>query len=361
MRLRISLRSVAKTISTSTSTSPSQPLAISAKILADFIDTHSGSLAALTGAGVSTDSAIPDYRGQHGTYTLNPDYQPIFYQAFRDSDQARHRYWARSFLGFPPILTTQPNPTHFALAALQGDQDNIHSTRHLSSLITQNVDGLHQKAGARDVIELHGSLHLVRCMKCGHEEDRGVFQETLAELNPDWQELLVSQSASKLYTRMNADGDVDLKTPEEQRREEEQHADRDVRKRAPLDYHTFQYPTCSCCGTGQYKPKVVFFGENIPQQTKDASTQAVLESSGLLVMGTSLATYSAFRLVKLAKETGIPIAMVNIGPSRADELADVRVDGNSSLLMKEVARELGIGEVKGEIRTRIRVMNVVGS
>lgn len=360
MRLRISLRSVAKTISTTTSSSlpSSQPLAISAKSLADFIDTHSGSLVALTGAGVSTDSAIPDYRGQHGTYTLNPDYQPIFYQAFRDSDQARQRYWARSFLGFPPILTTQPNPTHFALAALQGGLD---SPRYLKSLITQNVDGLHQKAGARDVIELHGSLHLVRCMHCGHEEDRGMFQETLAALNPDWQELLVNQSASKLYTRMNADGDVDLKTPEEQWREGEQHTDQVVKKRALLDYLTFQFPSCPCCGTGHYKPKVVFFGENIPQETKEASTQAVLESRGLLVMGTSLATYSAFRLVKLAKDSGIPIAMVNLGPSRADELADVRVDGNSSLLMKEVARELGIGEVKGEIRTRTRVMNVVGS
>ncbi|KAI1310558.1 NAD-dependent protein lipoamidase sirtuin-4 [Mortierella claussenii] len=365
MRLRISLRSVAKALSTATSTAqPNRPpFHIAVSELASFLTTNQPNIAVLTGAGVSTDSAIPDYRGESGTYTLNPDYKPVFYQDFVASDEAKHRYWARSFLGFPPIMTTQPNPTHYALTALQApslssplqefqQQQPQHKKRsgYLGTLITQNVDGLHQKAGSTDVVELHGSLHRVKCISCGHEEDRSDFQQVLADLNPDWNALLQNQTASHLYSRMNADGDVELLSPDQQ-----------THTKKILDYHHFCYPTCSCCGSGHYKPSVVFFGENVPLEIKDRSTQAVLESDGLLVIGSSLATFSAFRLVKLAKDAGIPIAMINLGQSRGDTLADLRYDESSTPMLKAVALELGLGEIPGEVKRRKRTLNVVGS
>ncbi|KAF9169813.1 NAD-dependent protein lipoamidase sirtuin-4 [Mortierella sp. AD010] len=350
MRLRISLSSVSKALSTSTTKPPPKPpFSIAVNELASFLRDGRPNITVLTGAGVSTDSAIPDYRGENGTYTLNPDYKPIFYQAFVASDEARHRYWARSFLGFPPVMTTQPNPTHYALALLQSsslsslspsnpsrqvqdqyqnlnqgqdndpvqvqsqpqpqnqdqDQDSnrAQSGRYIHTLITQNVDGLHQKAGSKNVIELHGTLHRVKCMSCGHEEDRSEFQKVLADMNPEWNELLQGQSASNLYTRMNADGDVELKSPEQQQARPNNKL---------LDYRTFQYPKCSCCGSGDYKPSVVFFGENVPPGIKESTTQAILEADALLVVGTSLTTFSAFRLVKLAKDVGVPIAMINL-------------------------------------------------
>ncbi|KAH7050772.1 DHS-like NAD/FAD-binding domain-containing protein [Linnemannia elongata] len=370
MKLRISLRSVSKSLSTTSDAITRIPLTTASKELASFLRDGHSNITVLTGAGVSTDSAIPDYRGENGTYTLNPDYKPVFFQAFVASEEARHRYWARSFLGFPPIMTTQPNPTHYALAALQlpttvqgpsldpknkGNQE-LSKSGYIKNFITQNVDGLHQKAGARNVIELHGTLHSVKCMTCGHEEDRSDFQQVLADLNPEWNDLLQSQSTSRLYTRMNADGDVELNTPEQQQHHQ-QHSSKDK----VLDYRNFQYPTCSCCGTGHYKPSVVFFGENIPPATKESSSQAILESNGLLVIGTSLATFSAFRLVQLAKDTGIPIAMINLGQSRGDTLANLRYDENSSWLLKAVAEELGLGEIPGVIKRRKQVMNVVGS
>ncbi|KAF9146884.1 NAD-dependent protein lipoamidase sirtuin-4 [Mortierella sp. GBA39] len=372
MKLRISLQSVSKALSSTSDATARIPLTTASKELASFLRDGHSNITVLTGAGVSTDSAIPDYRGENGTYTLNPDYKPVFYQAFVASEEARHRYWARSFLGFPPIMTTQPNPTHYALAALQSpaavqgpclDPNNKSNQESLKSgyirnFITQNVDGLHQKAGARNVVELHGTLHSVKCMTCGSKEDRSDFQQVLADLNPEWNDLLQSQSTSRLYSRMNADGDVELKTPEQQQHDQ-QHQPSSKDKR--LDYRTFQYPTCSCCGTGQYKPNVVFFGENIPSATKEFSSRAILESDGLLVIGSSLATFSAFRLVQLAKDTGIPIAMINLGQSRGDALANLRYDENSSLLLKAVAQELSLGEIPGVIRKRKQVMNVVGS
>ncbi|KAG0006870.1 NAD-dependent protein lipoamidase sirtuin-4 [Modicella reniformis] len=367
MRLRISLPSFSKALSTVPSKRTPFPTAV--QELTSFLRDGRPNITILTGAGVSTDSAIPDYRGENGTYTLNPDYKPVFYQAFVRSDDARHRYWARSFLGFPPVMTTQPNPTHYALAALQAqqtssthqpgqDQDHTHKDHlgYVRTLITQNVDGLHQKAGTKDIIELHGTLHRVKCMSCGHERDRSEFQQILADLNPNWNEMIQSNTTSSLYSRMNADGDVELNTAGQQ----DLHS-KNLRQRI-LDYHTFQYPTCSNCGSGHYKPSVVFFGENVPKAVKERSMQTVLEADGLLVVGTSLATYSAFRLVKLAKDAGIPIALINLGYSRGDALADLRYDESSTHLLKAVANELGLGEIPGLVKKHFQhTLNVIGS
>lgn len=264
-------------------------------------------------------------------------------------------------------MTTQPNPTHYALAALQAhsesqtpsgqNQDHTHRDQfgYIQTLITQNVDGLHQKAGTKNIIELHGTLHWVKCLSCGHERDRSEFQQVLADLNPDWNELIQSNNATSLYSRMNADGDVELNAPGQKIPSSSNPNQR------TLDYSTFQYPTCSSCGTGHYKPSVVLFGENVPVMVKERSMQAVLEADGLLVIGTSLATYSAFRLVKLAKDAGIPIAIVNLGHSRGDTLADLRYDESSTQLLKAVTNELGLGEIPGVIKHRERTLNVVGS
>ncbi|KAG0370397.1 DHS-like NAD/FAD-binding domain-containing protein [Gamsiella multidivaricata] len=381
MRLRISLQSVSKALSTASTGQARAPFPIAVQELASFLRDNSPNIAVLTGAGVSTDSAIPDYRGQNGTYTLNPDYKPVFYQAFVASDEARHRYWARSFLGFPPVLTTDPNPTHYALAAFQSPSQaqlqslasstasssplldssptqgpaSPQSNSYIRTLITQNVDGLHQKAGTKDVIELHGSLYRVKCMACGHEKDRAEFQRILADLNPDWNDLIQSQTATNLYARMNADGDVEINTPDQQKLLSSYSSSH------KLDYRTFQYPTCSCCRTGDYKPSVVFFGENVPADVRNRSLQTIQGANGLLVIGSSLATFSAYRLVKLAKDTGIPIAMINLGQSRGDSLADLRYDESSTQLLKAVAHELGLGEIQGAIKRRKRTLNVVGS
>ncbi|ORZ14946.1 DHS-like NAD/FAD-binding domain-containing protein [Lobosporangium transversale] len=355
MRVRISSRSVATSIRSSVSSNVNKAFSpVAVQELTSFFRDHGPNITVLTGAGVSTDSAIPDYRGENGTYTLNPDYKPIFYQAFVASNEARHRYWARSFFGFPPIMTTQPNPTHFALTALQ------QPTRgYIRTLITQNVDGLHQKAGTTDVVELHGSLHRVQCMSCEHEQDRSEFQKILADMNPEWDALLQSQTSSSLYSRMNADGDVELLTPEQQQQQQQQQHQQTRNKL--LDYRSFRYPTCSHCGSGHYKPNVVFFGENVPVRVKEHTYQAILESDGLLIIGSSLATYSAFRLVKLAKDTGLPIAIINLGPSRGDPLASLRYDVPSTPLLRAVADQLGLGPIPGEIKHRKRSLNVVGS
>ncbi|KAG0047454.1 NAD-dependent protein lipoamidase sirtuin-4 [Gryganskiella cystojenkinii] len=384
MRLRISLRSVAKSLSTTTLHARPSQSTDPVRDLVDFFRQGRPNITLLTGAGVSTDSNVPDYRGPTGTYTLNPGYQPIFYQNFVNSDESRRRYWARSFLGVLNMMQTSPNPTHYACSALQspavpptcapvpgpsisgsvsvlvpGSVNSLSADQkpYVGTLITQNVDGLHQKAGAKDVIELHGTLHRVKCLNCGHEEDRSDFQETLAALNPEWDLMVKSQSSSTLYSRMNADGDVELKTVEQQAKEKEQ----TKASFATLDYRSFQYPSCPCCGTGIYKPSVVFFGENIPTMTKERASEAVLGSNGLLVIGTSLATYSAFRLVKLAKEAGVPVAMVNLGRSRGDDLADIVCDGGSSEIMVGVATALGLGPIAGKVKKYQPKMNVIGS
>ncbi|KAF9975175.1 NAD-dependent protein lipoamidase sirtuin-4 [Actinomortierella ambigua] len=387
MRMRLSLRSLTNLVDQHHSRSTHIPFPAAVQQLADFIRDADGRLAVLTGAGVSTDSNIPDYRGPQGTYTLNPEYQPVFYQAFRDSATARHRYWARSFLGFPPVVRAQPNPTHYGIAALQTGivtlQDGTTKAavpqatnspslpppptptrghaRYVHSVITQNVDGLHQKAGTHDVIELHGSLHWVHCMSCGNKEDRAEFQHILAGLNPEWDHLAKELSAGQLSSRMNADGDVQLDHKGEQGAEEGRGAQNRTLTRDSLDYRHFQYPKCRRCGDGHYKPSVVYFGENIPSETKRQAADAVRDASALLVMGTSLATYSAFRLVAQAKDQGIPIAMVNLGKTRGDPMAKLVLDESSSAIMKAVCEQLGMGSIPGEIQLLQRILNVVGS
>lgn len=252
--------------------------------LEDFIHRHRRILV-LTGAGCSTASGIPAYRDRSGTWQGRA---PVTWQAFRDDPLMRQRYWGRSVLGWPSFGRARPNPAHYALAQLEAAQ-------RLTGLITQNVDGLHQAAGHREVIDLHGRLDTVVCLQCGVRRLRAHHQRTLESLNPGWLE----QRAA-----LRPDGDVDLDE---------------------ADFAKFTVPTCGRCG-GMLKPDVVFFGEMVPVARVAESLERLERSDALLVVGTSLMVYSGLRYVRKAAELGLPIASVNQGKTRADPLITVRVD-----------------------------------
>ncbi|RKP04231.1 hypothetical protein CXG81DRAFT_3291, partial [Caulochytrium protostelioides] len=277
-----------------------------ARALRDFLLPAEGAVAVLVGAGISTDSRIPDYRGPHGVYRRNPTFKPIQYHEFVAQHARRQRYWSGSFLGWNYLRSRQPNATHLHLASLE--------RRGLTrALITQNVDGLHRNA--LPVIELHGALRTLSCLTCKQTYDRDAWQRRLALLNPavaDWARRFPDDQPD-VASSVNPDGDVEI--------------------RGNLDQ--FQYPACDHCTRAA--PNVVFFGENIDPLIRDAATQAVERAKRLLVVGTSLQVYSSFRLVKLAKSRGMPVAIVNLGETRGDSLADLRLHAPSSALLDELA------------------------
>ena len=242
-------------------------------------------LCVLTGAGVSTDSGIPDYRGP--VTRLKPR-NPIQHRAFVTDPATRARYWARSVLGWPRFRDFAPNPAHHSLAAMQ-------RAGAVTSLITQNVDRLHHKAGSRDAIELHGALHEARCLDCGALEDRDALQERLLAMNP---------GADRWSHRLAPDGDADLD---------------------PSHIAGFRVPGCVACG-GVLKPDVVFFGDNVPKPRVERAFAALDAADALLVAGSSLTVYSGYRFALRAQSRGIPVAVVNLGEGRADAIAAVKVD-----------------------------------
>jgi NAD-dependent SIR2 family protein deacetylase len=240
----------------------------------------------LTGAGISTPSGIPDYRDSDG---VRRGRQPMMYQEFLARPEARRRYWARAMLGWPRLRQARPNQAHEALAALQGQA-------RISGLITQNVDALHDQAGSRDVIELHGSLHRVLCLDCGQPSERQQIQLLMEDQNP----YLAGVDAVQA-----PDGDTLLDPAFEAR---------------------FQIPRCPHCDGERLKPDVVFFGENVAAATATRATEAVGQADGLLVVGSSLMAYSAFRLCRAIKVQGKPLLAINRGKTRADELLDLKVE-----------------------------------
>jgi NAD-dependent SIR2 family protein deacetylase len=242
-------------------------------------------IAVLTGAGCSTDSGIPDYRSEE---SLKRKRNPIQYNHFIRDIAARRRYWARSFVGWPRFRDKQPNPTHQFLA-------HIEKQGRTTGLITQNVDRLHHKAGSAHVIELHGALADVRCLECGLFEARDEVQARLAACNARWHAEVLS---------IAPDGDVDL--PQEA-------------------YDTFQMVHCLRCD-GHLKPHVVFFGENVAPEVVQAAWEIVHQADALLVLGSSLTVYSGYRFVKGAAEQQKPVAIVNLGATRGDPHASLRLD-----------------------------------
>lgn len=240
----------------------------------------------LTGAGISTPSGIPDYRDSEG---VRRGRQPMMYQEFLAKPEARRRYWARAMLGWPRVRQARPNVAHEALAMLQAHQ-------RISGLITQNVDTLHDQAGSHDVIELHGSLHRVVCLDCEQRSERQQIQLLMQAQNP----YLAGVDAVQA-----PDGDTLLDAAFEAR---------------------FQVPRCPHCDGERLKPDVVFFGENVAAVTATRAMQAVEQADGLLVVGSSLMAWSAFRLCRAIKEQGKPLLAINRGKTRADELLDLKLE-----------------------------------
>ena len=267
---------------------------------------------ALVGAGCSTESGIPDYRGPGSERT---PVRPIMYQEFVRSAETRARYWARSAVGWRRVADARPNPAHHALAALE-------TVGALTGVITQNVDGLHARAGSRRVVELHGCLAEVRCLDCGARESRKAMQDRLLEMNPAWAEhVRRMDGASGADREMPATPDGDAAVPDELTR-------------------GFEVPRCRACG-GVLKPDVVFFGENVPASVVEAAWDLYAEADAVLVVGSSLTVYSGRRFVDRAVRDGRPVAVVNVGPTRADEHAEVRVEGRVGEVLPWLAERLG--------------------
>jgi len=262
-----------------TSTCPTQ----AADALREFLHAHP-QVFVLTGAGISTNSGIPDYRDAAGQWKRQP---PITWQAFVQEPRARARYWARSFVGWPVVARARPNGAHAALARLQ-------QAGRLAGLVTQNVDGLHSRAGHEAVIDLHGRIDQVVCLDCGATAPRAQVQLQLAERNPAW---------TSLQAGTAPDGDADLDG---------------------LDFTDFRPPTCARCD-GLLKPDVVFFGENVPRARVQAAQDALAQAGAMLVVGSSLMVYSGYRFARMARERALPLVLLTRGVTRADDIATLKL------------------------------------
>ncbi|KAK7538705.1 DHS-like NAD/FAD-binding domain-containing protein [Phyllosticta citribraziliensis] len=313
----------------------------------------------LTGAGISVASGLADYRGSNGTYTLNKTYRPIYFSEFVASHASRQRYWARSFLGWENLRRARPNTSHRAVA-------DLGQAGALQAVITQNVDSFHKILNdpiSLPTLELHGYLRATVCLTCRQEYDRQAFQERLCELNPAWHDFLNECLRSGALDtenpierrqrglRTNPDGDVDL---------------------PGVDYASFNYPACPRClgkdarvdvdqdgavlstnKAGVLKPAVVMFGESIPPEVKTRAEEFVDSADKMLVIGSSLATYSAWRLVKKAHDQKKPVGILNMGGVRGEEGFFEGISGDndgtiafrsqeaSELILPEVVERIG--------------------
>lgn len=267
-------------------------------------------LLVITGAGISTDSGIPDYRSPAGSYSKG--HKPVQHDDFVHSLAARKRYWSRSLRGWGPFSGAQPNAGHSALARLDRSDMLLHT-------VTQNVDGLHQRAGSLRVSELHGSAHAVRCLSCGATSSRQHMQNQLHALNYWWVRKTREQQAQ---AELRADGDADLVLLDE-------------------DERAFRIPPCSACG-GVLKTDVTFFGDTVPAELKASTLAFAREADGVLVVGTSLMVLSAFRLVETAAAHGAPVAVVNLGETRLEKagVPHIKVEAPCGPTLTRLAEDL---------------------
>lgn len=263
--------------------------------LADFVTRHARVLV-LTGAGISTASGIPDYRDREGNRRGKP---PVQGPEFRQSLAVRKRYWARSMAGYPMLSAAAPNAAHVALARLQ-------AAGRLGALLTQNVDGLHQRAGSVDVLELHGNIHHVVCLDCHATFTRGFVQQQLALANP------------------GLAGSVALPAPDG-----DAHVEPDAES-------AFELPWCVHCG-GTLKPDVVFFGDGVAPERSAQAIAMMERADALLVAGSSLMVYSGFRFCRLAAASGKPIAAINLGKTRADDLLSLKLAQSAESVLPALA------------------------
>uniref|UniRef100_A0A0C9PWP9 NAD-dependent protein deacylase n=2 Tax=Fopius arisanus TaxID=64838 RepID=A0A0C9PWP9_9HYME len=265
--------------------------------LSNFIK-NSGRICVLTGAGVSTESGIPDYRSQGVGLYATSNKRPVLYQDFRNKEYVRRRYWARNYIGWPRFSKVRPNVTHKVLKHLE-------DLGIVNCIVTQNVDSLHWKAGSKNVIELHGTAFKVMCLGCDQLINREEFQKVLDQANP---------SVIAVSKAIRPDGDVELS--------EEQIED-------------FALPPCENCG-GILKPDIVFFGDNVPRAVVENVRVSVDESDALLVLGTSLTTFSGYRIILQAVDNNKPIAIVNIGETRADCHAHVKIKSRCGEVLSNI-------------------------
>lgn len=259
--------------------------------LVEFVAAHPG-LLILTGAGLSTASGIGDYRGEDGAWKRR---SPIELRDFLRSEHGRRRYWSRSMIGWPHFAAAQPNAGHTALARLA-------QAGHLGGAITQNVDGLHARAGHRDIVELHGRLADVCCLQCAALYPRADVQTRLAQANPTFAARTVE---------LLADGDAEL---------------------SDADVDAFRVVDCPACG-GMLKPAVVFFGESVPRRVVEHASALVDRASALLLIGTSVMVYSGFRFCRAAHAQHKPIVSINRGVTRADPLLQFKVEDDCATVL----------------------------
>lgn len=258
-------------------------------------------IAVLTGAGMSTDSGIPDYRGPD-----SPPSNPMTIRQFTSDPAFRQRYWARNHLGWRHMDATLPNAGHRALATLE-------AAGVVSALITQNVDLLHSKAGSDNVVNLHGTYAQVICLDCAHTMSRAALADLLEAANPGFAQR-VAESVGGIAVAPDADAVVG-------------------------DTTSFRVVDCPQCG-GMLKPDIVYFGENVPKERVAQAYLMVDAADALLVAGSSLTVYSGYRFVRHAAAAGMPIAIVNRGPTRGDALATVKIDNGCSPMLALLADEL---------------------
>ncbi len=270
---------------------------MTAAALRDFVRAHR-SLFVLTGAGLSSGSGIPTYRDRDARWQRSA---PIQHREFVTDEATRKRYWARSMAGWPLMGRARPNAAHYSLAELGRNG-------HVAALVTQNVDGLHQRAGSDDVIELHGNVRDVRCLGCGARVARATVQDELVINN--------RQLVERLAT-IAPDGDADI----------------------TLASDALVLPRCRECG-GTLKPDVVFFGDNVPRERVDRAFAALDESDAMLVVGSSLMVYSGFRFCERAAARGMPIASINQGRTRADDLLALKVDDDCAIVLSRLVNDL---------------------
>ncbi|EEF46082.1 chromatin regulatory protein sir2, putative [Ricinus communis] len=286
------------------------PSTTDVKLLYQFFD-KSTNLMVLTGAGISTECGIPDYRSPNGAYSSG--FKPITHQEFLRSSRARRRYWARSYAGWRRFTAAQPGAGHFALASLE-------KASRINFMLTQNVDRLHHRAGSNP-LELHGTVYSVICLDCGFSCSRNLFQDQLKALNPKWAAAIESLdygipgSDKSFGMKQRPDGDIEI---DEKFWEED-----------------FHIPTCEKCN-GVLKPDVVFFGDNVPKDRADKAMEAARGCDAFLALGSSLMTMSAFRLVRAAHEAGATTAIVNVGVTRADNFVPLRINARLGEILPRV-------------------------
>ena len=269
--------------------------------LLEFIELNQP-LLVLTGAGCSTESGIPDYRDENGNWKYS---QPVQFTDFVRHNHTRKRYWSRSMLGWPRMAQARPNATHFSLAKLE-------QAGFISFLVTQNVDGLHQKAGSKSMLELHGGLEWVICLDCRKRLPRQQLQEMLLDFNPEF---------NGMANGLAPDGDALL-------------ADRDL--------SDFQIPGCTDCG-GILKPDVVFFGEQVPKTRFNRVIEELDRARALLVIGSSLMVFSGYRFCKYARQQDKDVAVLNIGRTRADPDLSLKVGLPCHVALPEITDRLNLG------------------